>query len=501
MIREFIERNDQKVQRAIETLFGLTIWSIIIFPLWGSFVIPRVVAYFVIAFDVYWLYKSFEIAFLGLRGYMKIKKAEKTNWQKKCQEEENKGFLDWEEIRHVVIIPNAGETAEKLSQNLDSLKEQALGPEKLFVVLAMEERVKGSKETAETLLEKYRGVFGRLWVTFHPANLPGEVVGKASNEAWAAKRAKEKLLAEGFNLKNLTLTSCDADAQFHPKYFKALTYEFATNPERYLRFWQSPIFWYNNLWQVPAFIKIVAILGNIGYIAQLQDPAGLFFNYSCYSASFSMVDEIGYWDTDIIPEDWHVFLQAFFTLEGKVEIEPIFLPTNTDAPESKTYFGSLVNRYRQCKRHAWGASDISYTVKQIFAHPEIPLVTRVLRFYKLVEGHLLWHTHWFLLTLGTTIPSLLNPAFKQTILGQNLPRIAGGILTICLFGLGTIIALDVALRPPKPKEIPWWVTPAYYLQWFLMPLATLFMSALPGLESHTRLMWGKHLEYRVTEKV
>ena len=28
-----------------------------------------------------------------------------------------------------------------------------------------------------------------------------------------------------------------------------------------------------------------------------------------------------------------------------------------------------------------------------------------------------------------------------------------------------------------------------------------FLSALPGLDAHTRLMLGKRLEYRVTEKV
>lgn len=501
MIREFIEGNEQKVQRALEILPGALTWSVILFPVLGSFFIPRVVAYFVIGFYVYWLYRSFQMAVLGFRGYLKIRKSEETDWRERYEKTKTPDSLDWEEIRHVIIIPNAGETAEKLSQNLDSLKNQTLDPKKLFVVLAMEERVEGSKEIATALLEKYKGVFGGIWATFHPAGIPGEVVGKASNEAWAAKKAKVKLLAEGFDLKNLTLTSCDADAQFHPKYFEALTYEFATNKERHLRFWQAPIFGYNNLWRVPAFIRVVEIIGVTLRITDLQEPTKLFFNYSCYSASFSMVDKIGYWDIDIIPEDWHLFLQAFFSLGGEVEVEPIFLPANIDAPRSRTYAGSLKNRYQQCKRHAWGVADIPYAVRQFFQHPEIPLLARLLRVYKLVESHILWPTNWFLITLGASIPPLLNPAFEQTCLGQNLPRISQAILTTCLFGLGTIILLDVALRPAKPKDLSWWVTPVYYLQWLLMPIATLFMSCLPALESHTRLMWGKHLEYRVTEKV
>ena len=146
-------------------------------------------------------------------------------------------------------------------------------------------------------------------------------------------------------------------------------------------------------------------------------------------------------------------------------------------------------------------SDIPYAVKKFFQHPEIPLLMKIPRVYKLVESHILWPTNWFLITLGASIPPLLNPAFEQTCLGRNLPRISQAILTICLFGLGAIILLDVALRPSKPKDVPWWTTPVYYLQWLLLPAATLFLSSLPALESHTRLMWGKYLEYRVTEKV
>jgi len=43
--------------------------------------------------------------------------------------------------------------------------------------------------------------------------------------------------------------------------------------------------------------------------------------------------------------------------------------------------------------------------------------------------------------------------------------------------------------------------PFLYLQWFTIPVVSFFLSALPGLDAHTRLMFGKRLEYRVTEKV
>ena len=501
MIRRFIQKNERKVRRALEIAPGMAIWAIILFPVVGSLFVPHVVAYFLIAFYVYWLYRSVKLAVFGLSGYLRIRKAEETDWREKYASERVSGSLDWDDIHHVVLIPTAGEPVETLARNIEALAAQTLDRQKIFVVLAMEARVKGAEDVAAVLKAQYKGTFGKFWVTFHPDDLPGEVVGKASNEAWAARKVREKLHALGLDLESLTLTSCDADARFHPKYFEALTYAFACNPERYFRFWQSPIFWYNNIWRVPSFVKVVGILGSIMHIADLQEPTRLLFNYSCYSASFSVIDRVGYWDTDIIPEDWHIFLQSFFALGGRVAVEPVYLPTSVDAPEAGTYLGSLKSRYQQCKRHAWGVTDVPYAVVQFFEHPEIPLLVRLLRVFKLIETHILWSTNWFLITLGASIPPLLNPAFEQTSLGQNLPKISRTILTASLFGLGAVLTLDAALRPPKPKDAPWWTIPAYYLQWFLMPIATFFMACLPALDSHTSLMRGKYLEYRVTEKV
>lgn len=489
-------------QRLLEIMPGLMAWLIILFPIWGAFIIPRIVAYFTVGFLVFWFYRSFQAAFLGLRGYGKIRMAEKTNWYRRFQQDKNSNSLDWKEVRHLIIVPNYMESVNKISLNLDQLAGQKyLDKKQVFVVLAMEARAEGAHQRAEILLKKYKGIFGHLMATFHPAGLPGEIVGKASNMAWAAKEAKKELVDKmGIDIKNITLSSCDADARFHLNYFSALTYNFALDPNRYLRFWQSPIFWHNNYWRVPAFTRIVGTLGNVVHIADLLQLDSLFFNYSTYSTSLKMIDEVGYWDTDIIPEDWHIFLQSFFAKKGRVEVEPLFLPTSIDAPEGANYFGSLKTRYLQCQRHAWGATDIPYAIKQAVKHPEIPFWSRFFRIYKLLETHFIWSTNWFILTLGAWLPALVNPVFSQTALGYNLPRISRIVLTTCLLSLLVMIILDASLRPKRPKDFPRWKVVFEYLQWVLMPVATLFMSVLPGLDSQTRLMLGKRLEYFVTPK-
>ena len=240
-------------------------------------------------------------------------------------------------------------------------------------------------------------------------------------------------------------------------------------------------------------------MGNAIHIANIQEPDGLFFNYSCYSSTFKLIDSAGYWDPDMIPEDWHIFLETFFSSGGKTSVNPIFLPTIVDAPDGKNYFAALKNRYNQCVRHAWGAVDIPYAIEQSRLHPEIPFLTRALRIYKLIETHFIWSSNWFILTLGTSLPVILNPHFFNTAFGYNLPRISNVILTLCLIPMAVLIILDWKLRPPYQKT-GFWNIVKNILQWPFMPIATLAMSVLPGLHSHTRLLLGKRLEYKTTDK-
>lgn len=500
-ISGFIANHERRVQRLLEIAPGLTAWMIILFPFWASLFWPEFVAYLVIAFMVYWLYRSLTLGSLAFKGYRKIKEQTKTNWREEYEKIKDQAPFTWEEVYHIVLVPTLKEPLEVLSRSVSALAKQEIAREQIYLILAMEERVEDSKERAEALIKKYGSSFRGMWAEYHPADLPGEVRGKASNERWAAIKASEKLIKEGLDPNRLTLSTCDSDAMFHPRYFSALTYHFLKNPQRYNRFWQSIILEHNNIDQVPALIRIVSILGGSYYISDVQEPRKLFINYSTYSTSLKLLQEVGYWDPDIIPEDWHIFLKSYFSLKGDVEVEPIFLPTTIDAPQAKTYFGSLVNRYEQCQRHAWGVTLVPYVILQFFKHPEIPLGNRILRVFKVIEAMILWSTSWFYVTLAATIPPLMNPKFEQTVLGQNLPRIAGNILTFSLLALVITIFIDAKLRPPDTKKTPLWRKPLLYAEWLLLPIATLLMATLPGLHSQTRLMLGKYMEYKVTDKV
>ncbi|HCC84687.1 MAG TPA: hypothetical protein DEP87_03325, partial [Candidatus Pacebacteria bacterium] len=65
----------------------------------------------------------------------------------------------------------------------------------------------------------------------------------------------------------------------------------------------------------------------------------------------------------------------------------------------------------------------------------------------------------------------------------------------------TIFLIDALNRPPRPKQHNWFSYVMQPLEFLLLPIIGFFFSALPGLDAHTRLMLGKYIEYRVTEKV
>jgi len=71
-VRQFIIRNDRVIQRLLEILPGFVSWNIILFPYWGILVIPNVVAYFILSYNIYWFYQSAQIAVAATISHFKL---------------------------------------------------------------------------------------------------------------------------------------------------------------------------------------------------------------------------------------------------------------------------------------------------------------------------------------------------------------------------------------------------------------------------------------------
>ncbi len=480
----------------IESLPAFISWTILTSPFWAAFLAPTAIAFFIILFDIYFLWKASLLGINSVRGYLNIKKVSSKFWLKIMRKEK----LDYSKIRHIIFIPTYKEPEDILDRTLNFLSEQEFPTKQVSVVLATEQREKGALEKAISLQKRYLRHFENFWITSHPLK-EGEIAGKSSNLAFAGKAAKKFIEKKGFDKNFILATSCDADVSLHPKYLSNLTYKFLTDPEKYIHFWQGALVFYNNIWRVPIFVRVVHTIYSVNNIAELMRPASN-FNFSTYSLSWNLLEKADFWDVDVVAEDWHFFFKAFFSHKGQVSLEPIYLPLFADAAEGTTYWGSLKAQYRQNRRWAWGVTDISYAIKEFWEKREkISLVNFFFRFIRTLEQHLLWPSYWWLITLGAILPPLINPAFRFTALGFYLPRISGFILTICAIFIISVVIIDWLLKPPRPTYFKKSFLPFTILQYILMPITSFLFGALPGMDAHTRLILGKRLEYEVTEKV
>lgn len=496
MLKRFVERYDRQVHRFLEILPGTVSWTLILFPVWGSFWIPHYVAYFIILFDIFWFWKSGAFAISSLVSHVKMNASKNYDWLSDA-----KKLPDFKKVHHLVVIPTYTEPLHTIERGLDSCAKQDVPAEQVSVVVAFEQREgKEARDKAREISKKYKGKFANLIVTFHP-DIGGEVKGKSSNEAYAGKIAKKLLVGkQKHDINFITVTSKDADGELHEKYLSCLTYKFLTSERPHLLFWQPIILFYSNIWRVPAPIRVMMALSSIWQTGSVNRVDRL-VNYSMYSLSLKLLDDVGYWDVDVIPEDYRIFFKSYFAKDGKVEVEPLHLPVIADAAESTSYIKSLVNLYEQEKRWAWGVSDDAYFIKKWLTHTHIPFWQRTVRLLAVLEDHFLWPVNWFAITLGANIPVLLNPVFAQTVMGQNLPRISFGILTSCWVFLAILIILDLRQRPKRDIHASLAKKLLLPFEYLLMPVVTFIFTALPGIDAHTRLMLGKYLEYKVTEKV
>jgi hypothetical protein len=476
-----------------EIIVPILTWVIITLPLWLSPFHPAIVAYLIIAFDIYFFYKSSLTVYFAVVSYLTIQKTSKISFRKKILQ------IKPNYIHHFIVIPNYKEPFYKLDSTIKYIVENDYPYKKFNLVLAFEQREKIAYEKANKLKRKYKKYFNQIIDTYHILS-DCEEPGKASNQTFATKIVNEQIINKNIDKKNVIITICDADSCLPKNYFSYLTYQYLKDKNKQFHFYWAPVLLYNNFWQLPFFVRMQATLSSILRLSFLSQKDNL-IQISTYSTSLWLLEKINFWDVDIIPEDWHVFYQAFFEFGEKVKTIPIYTLVNGDAVYSGGLLKTLINRYEQEKRWAWGASDIGYFLKKFFITKNIDFLIKLKKFLFLLEHHLFWPISFFILTISALIPPLINPLFKRTVLGFLLPQVASIILTLTTMALIVYIYLDIRLRKKFKKSIEFYKLPLLIIQWYMLPVVSFILSSLPALDAHTRLLLGKKLKYKVTEKV
>lgn len=482
-------------QRLLEIIVPISSWFLITLPLWLSPFHPAIVAYFIIAFDLYFFSKSISTAYACVVSYNEILFHNQIKYDKKLQKQKNNKLL-----KHFVIIPNYKEPIHKLDESINEIVNGDYpNKENLYLILAFEKREVEAPKKSQYITDKYSKKFKQILSYYHPLE-EGEEPGKASNQTYAAKIVDTFVQDNDLDRKNVLITICDADSKLPKNYFSYLSYEYLHDKDRLFHFYWAPVLLYNNFWQLPFFVRMQATLSSILRLAFLSQKENL-IQVSTYSTNLWLLEKINFWDVDIIPEDWHIFFQAFFTFGKKVRTVPLFTIVNGDAVFSGGIMKTLANRYEQEKRWAWGVTDVGYVLKKFFLTPHIDARQKLKKIIFIAETHLFWPVSFFILTISASIPPLINPSFKRTVLGLILPKLSALILTISSAMLILYIYLDIKLRQKVNVKTSVTSLPLLIVQWYLLPVVSFFFSSLPALDAHTRILLGKKLKYKVTEKV
>ena len=482
-------------RRILEIFPPAVAWVAITSPAWAAVVAPTLLGYFLVAFSVYWLWRSIEFSVGLLIGLARLHGSQRRDWAAYGQQ-----LPGYQRMHHLVLVPTYRESDQILATTLDGIRNQSVPAEQVSVVLAFEARDPEAPERAARLCQRYARAFGHLLVTLHP-DLPGEVKGKSSNLHWAARRVQDELIASGqLDSRNLLVTVCDADSRMDRQYLAALSVEVLSHPDGRLHIYQPAILFYANYARLPLPLRAVSSVFSLYSLARLAATHRL-VPQSTYSLTWWAARRVGFWDVDVVPEDSHMFFKVWLHLGKRVKTRAMYLPVYADAAEGINLWRSTSSTYQQIRRWAWGVSDVPYLTLRTLHAQHIPAYMRVQRVGWYVEEHLVWPSHWFLLTLGGLLPPLINQVWAHSPIGVWQSAAYSTLLGLCLPSLVLAILGDVWLKWRSGAQSHLGALLGGLPGFALLPLTGLACVALPALDAHTRLLLGRSLAYQVTEKV
>jgi len=493
----------QAGDRLLEAAPGLVTWILLLAPAWIPIVFASdgafAVAIAVLCFDVYWFFRSFLVITGVWSTYFKMRRDMRTDWLARCRDEPvPAGCLDPLSFHHLSIIPTYTEPYHVLEKTCQAIVDANYPRELKLIAIITRETDKPGWANVARLREQFGGGVAGFFHVKDPME-PPLVPGKSAAMNWGGRDMFARLSALGYDLRRVLVTDLDSDYRVHPEYFGWISYHHARLPQRDAVIWQPVPLFHNNIWEVPTAVRVMSASTSQWQMFLHSRPQRL-VAFSSYTCSLRFIHEVGYWDKDVIPEDSRFYWKSFFRFGERFSVRSVWLPLYGDSPQSRDYASTHLSQYNQIKRWAWGITDVPYVLKRFFKHPEIPFWLRLRRFSNLFLNHLNWIFLPVLLMFGSSLPVMVNVDFSITDPGQSLWYYSSLILATTLSTVVALIVLEALMLPPKPASWGPVRRALAYLQYFSYPVVGLMLSVMPALEAHTRLLLGKYLEYRVTEK-
>lgn len=488
---------DRKIYRLLEIFPGALSWGSLFLLILVSWQKPVWAAFFIIAFDLFWLIKSTYLSMHLRASWKKMRKNMETDWSQKLKN------LKYDHIWHMVILPFYKEEFNVVSDCLESLTAATYPEDRMIIVLASEERAgKQAEETAKAVYDKYHDKFAHFLVAKHPAGLPNEIPGKGSNITWAAEEARTKVLdAANIKYEDVIVSAFDIDTRVYSQYFLCLTWNFLTAEKPYRSSYQPVPIYNNNIWDAPAFSRVVATSGTFWQMMQQERPERL-ATFSSHSIPFKTLYEVGYWQKNMVSEDSRIFWNCLLYYDGDYSVVPMSYPISMDANLAPTFWQTVKNIYKQQRRWCWGtAENATYLLFGFFKNKKIGLFKRIKLSLIQIESSWSLATNPLIIFLLGWLPLILGgEEFNSTLLSYNLPRITRDLMTLAMLGLIVSAIISTWLLPPRPKKYPLIKYLSMIIQWVLVPFTIPIFGAIPGLDAQARLMLGKYMGFWVTPK-
>jgi hypothetical protein len=481
--------NLQKLEmRIYEIIPGGLVWMTLFLSLIFSYYRPLWMVYFIIIYDLYWLFRVVYYMPFVLISWLHYKRDVKRDWLVMV-----KGVPRFEKIYQVVLLPTYNEDLIVLQDCLDSLLQSNFPKEKMIIVLGGEERKEDSFwPKAELIRQKYGDKFFRLLVTIHPMGLPGEIPGKGSNVNWMGHRVLELVKELGIEVDDVIVSSFDVDTVAHPQYFACVAHKFLTVEDPHRSSYQPVVLYNNNLWESPAPVRVAMFGTTFWLMTELSRSEGM-MTFSSHSMSLRMLVDVDFWQKDMVNEDSRIFLQGFVHYHGDYRVTPIYLPVSMDTVMSGSYSKALMALYKQLRRWAWGVENFPFMAYTFSRDKKMPLGAKISFLFKQLEGNYTWATVPLLIFLLGRLPFWLAPeAFRSYAVFQNTPFTLEWLMRFSMIGLFASAILSANLLPPRPSHISRWQTPIVTIfQWMLLPITFVIFGAIPAIDAQTRMMLGK----------
>ena len=487
---------DRRLYRLLEILPGAASWATLIGVVLASIYAPFFAAYFIIAFAIYWVLKTAFLSYHLRHNWKRLRHHLSLDWSVMIER------FTYEHLYHVVIFPFYKEPVEVVDATLESLSKVKYDKQSIVVVLAAEERAgEHAEQVAAAMQAKWGDTFGKLLVTTHPKDVPGEMAGKGSNAAYAADQVRQQILdPRGIRYNHTLISIFDIDTVVYPDYFNCLVWHFMT-AERPLKSSYQPIpIFNNNIWEAGPLARVVAMSSTFWEMIQQERPERM-ATFSSHAVSFQALYEVGYWQPNMVSEDSRIYWNLMLANNGEYDVVPLSYPVSMDANVAPSFFGTIKNIYQQHRRWTYGVENFVYIVYHFSKNSAIPLRKRIGITLQQAEGYWSLVTNPIMLFILGWLPIFFGGrVFHETVLSYNLPILVRNLLIIAMFGLvvSSIISLTLVPKRPNGKSRFQYVVMA--LQWILVPITMIIFSALPGLDAQTRLMLGKYMGFWVTPK-